>query len=477
MQILETIRTHKEMSADENFHNTYQSPFSHRYASQAMRSLFSPQKKHSTWRAIWIALAESQKELGLPISEEQIQQMLQHKETIDFNLAEQFEKELQHDVMAHIHTFGVDCPLAKPIIHLGATSCLITDNAELILMNEGLSLIQGKLIDLIQALSAKANRYKELPTLSYTHFKPAQPTTVGKRFAMWLQDFWLDLEELKYRQSSFRFLGIKGATGTQASFLELFKGDQHKVKSLESLMAKKLGFQHVFPISGQTYTRKQDSMVLNVLSGIAASSHKMCTDLRLLAHKEEIEESFNKNQVGSTAMPYKRNPMASERVCSLARYVISLAENPAYTSATQWLERTLDDSANRRLCIPEAFLAIDAILDLTIKIINHLTVHEKVIEKNLYKEIPFLLTENILMAAVKKGADRQETHEILKQLSHEVAHQIKSHGADNDLLDRIANHSSIPLSKEEIDGIIKSGSLTGRAAEQVTEFLHQIRDQ
>lgn len=467
MHQLETQRAENTTS-----HNTYESPFSLRYASLEMRSLFSPQKKHSTWRKIWIALAESEKELGLPITDAQIEEMKKHQESIDFELAEKFEKELQHDVMAHIRTYGVDCPLAKPIIHLGATSCLVTDNAELILMQEGLSLIESKITGLINALAHQAERYKNLPTLSFTHFKPAQPTTVGKRFAMWLQDFWLDAEELQHRKETFRFLGIKGATGTQASFLELFEGDHQKVKQLEGLMARKLGFTHTFVISGQTYTRKQDTMVLNLLAGIAASAHKMCTDLRLLAHKEEIEEAFDKNQVGSTAMPYKRNPMASERVCSLARYVISLAENPAYTSATQWLERTLDDSANRRLCIPEAFLAMDTILELLIKIIERITVYEKVIERNMHKEMPFLATENILMAAVKKGADRQEVHEALKKLSHDVSYRIKHEGMENDLLERIAKDPSIPLSNSELNLIVNAASFTGRAAEQVTEFLN-----
>lgn len=473
MQILE--KNLKGCSSEMSSHLTYESPFSSRYGSKEMRLLFSPQKKHSTWRKIWIALAEAEKELGLPITEAQIEEMKKKAETIDFELAEQFEKELQHDVMAHIKAYGVDCPLARPIIHLGATSCLVTDNAELLVMYEGVTIIEKKLTRLITTLRMQADRYKKLPTLSFTHFKPAQPTTVGKRFALWLQEFWLDLEELKYRKSTFRYLGAKGATGTQASFLELFEGDHTKVKKLEELMAIKLGFTQLFPVSGQTYTRKQDTMVVNALAGIASSAHKMCSDLRLLAHREEMEEPFDKNQVGSTAMPYKRNPMACERVCSLSRYVISLSENPAYTSATQWLERSLDDSANRRLCIPESFLAVDSILDTLIKVIERITVNEKVIEKNLQKEIPFLATESILMAAVKKGADRQEVHEALRKLSHEVSHQIKNEGKENDLLERIAQDPAIPLSQSELNLIIDAHHFTGRATEQVGEFLEMLQ--
>ncbi len=453
---------------------SFDSPFSNRYGSKEMRELFSRQTKHSTWRKIWVALAESEQELGLPISNAQIEEMKAHIYTIDFALADKIEKDLKHDVMAHVKTYGVDCPLARPIIHLGATSCLITDNAEVIVMQDALTIIERKLLTLLKTLAKQADSYKDLPCLSYTHFQAAQPTTVGKRYALWLQDFWLDWQDLQYRQDTLRFLGVKGATGTQASFLELFDGNHEEVKALELLVAAKLGFSNIFAVSGQTYTRKQDIQVLSILSDIAVSAHKMATDLRLLAHMKEIEEPFSDKQIGSSAMPYKRNPMENERVCSLARYVMALAENPKYTAAIQWLERTLDDSANRRLAIPEAFLAIDSILDSLIKIAGNSVVYPKIIEKNLQAELPFMATENILMACVKKGADRQAIHERLRQLSQLAGDQIKLEGKDNPLLEMIANDPAIPLSEDELFEIISDNCFIGRAPQQVTEFLDEV---
>lgn len=452
-------------------HQKYESPFSTRYGSEEMRKLFSAQKKHTTWRQIWIALAEAEQQIGLPITDEQLEQMRGHVDTINFEQAEELEKVCKHDVMAHIQAYGIDCPLASPIIHLGATSCLITDNAELMQIRSGLQLIAKKTLKLMGILSQQALRYKNIATLSYTHFQPAQPTTVGKRFAMWLQDFWLDYKQITFCLDNLYFLGVKGATGTQASFLTLCNGDHAKVKFLEQTVAQKLGFTHIFPISGQTYSRKQDTIVLQILGGIAASCHKMCTDLRLLAHLQEMEEPFDEKQVGSSAMPHKRNPMECERVCSLARYVMSLVENPAYTSALQWLERTLDDSANRRLCIPEAFLGTDAILDSMMHISSHVKIYEQVIQRNLEKELPFLLTENMLMELVKKGEDRQKMHAKLKGHAHEASLQIKMGATENDLFTRIAGDATIPLNEEEIAQIIASHNIVGRAAEQVEEFI------
>lgn len=452
----------------------YESPFTRRYGSDEMRTLFSQKTKFVTWRKIWIALAEAQRALGLPISCEQIDLLKERVDSIDFARAEYYEKELRHDVMAHIRTYAEECPEAAGIIHLGATSCLVTDNAEMLLMKKGLDLVERKLQRLIKALYYQAHRYRELPCLSYTHFQAAQPTTIGKRFCLWLQEFWLDWQDLKYRQGTLCFLGAKGATGTQASFLDLFDGNHEKVKQLDRLMANQLGFDKVFTIAGQTYTRKQDSQLLDLFSQIGSSAHKMATDIRLLAHMREFEEYFEKNQVGSTAMPYKRNPIESEKVCSLARYVISLAENPKYTAALQWLERSLDDSANRRLCLPEAFLCIDTILESLIKITESLQVNEHTIRKNLEKELPQMALEPILMAVVKKGADRQQMHEKLRSLSFKDKESI-SQGEKSNLLVLIAEDPSIPLSLNEVRSLISSDRFIGRAPQQVMEFLQEIK--
>lgn len=450
---------------------SYQSPLGERYASEEMSSLFSSQHKHATWRRMWVALAQAEMELGLPITEEQIAELTANVDNIDFEKADEYEKQLRHDVMAHIHTYGDLCPKARPIIHLGATSCLITDNSDVVILRDALQIIQKKLVTVIKKLSDTARKYQNLPCLSFTHFQTAQPTTMGKRMSLWLQDFLLDLEDLEFRLQNLRLLGIKGATGTQASFLNLFEGDHEKVRKLEFLICQRLGFEKPFPVTGQTYSRKQDVQILQVLSGIATSAHKMATDLRLLAHMKEVEEPFSKNQIGSSAMPYKRNPMQSERICSIARYVMSLSENPTYTAATQWFERTLDDSANRRLCIPESFLAVDSILRLLINISADMVVYPKVIEKNLKRELPFLATENILMESVRKGADRQNIHELIRQHSVDVGKRIKEEGLDNDLIERIANDKNIPLNEEELGGCLEPQRYIGRAPQQVEEFL------
>ena len=452
----------------------YQSPFSTRYASPEMSELFSLQKRHATWRSIWVALAEAEKDLGLDITQEQIDAMKSQVQNIDFDSANKYEKELKHDVMAHIYAFADQCPIARPIIHLGATSCLITDNADELIMREALQLIRTKLLKTMKNLSATALKYKDLPCLSYTHFQAAQPTTVGKRMTLWLLELWMDFKDLEYRLANQPFLGIKGATGTQASFLQLFNGDHDKVKALEKNIALRLNYSHTFPVSGQTYSRKQDTQILEVLSGICASAHKMSTDLRLLAHLSEIEEPFGKNQVGSSAMPYKRNPMENERICSLARYVLSLAENPKYTSSLQWFERTLDDSANRRLCIPEAFLATDTILNLLANIAENLIVYPQMIKKHLDQELPFLATESILMVCVQKGADRQSIHELIRKHSQEVGYALKNLDAENDLLDRLLNDPAFPLTPEEIVQILNVQDFIGRAPQQVEEFIAEF---
>jgi len=450
---------------------SYQSPLGVRYASKEMNALFSSQNKHSTWRRMWVTLAQAEMELGLPISEEQIAELSNNIDNIDFDKVDEYERQLRHDVMAHIHAYGDQCPKARPIIHLGATSCLITDNSDIVILRDALHILQKKLVTVIKKLSDTAKKYQYLPCLSFTHFQPAQPTTLGKRMTLWLQDFLLDLGDLEFRLKNLRLLGIKGATGTQASFLNLFEGDHEKVCKLESLICQRLGFGKPFPVTGQTYSRKQDVQILQVLSGIATTAHKMATDLRLLAHMKEVEEPFSKNQIGSSAMPYKRNPMQSERICSLARFVISLSENPTYTAATQWFERTLDDSANRRLCIPESFLAVDSILLLLINISGDMVVYPKVIEKNLRQELPFLATENILMESVKKGADRQNIHERIRQHSIAVGKRIKEEGLDNDLIARIANDKDIPLNEEELGDCLEIHRYIGRAPQQVEEFL------
>lgn len=450
---------------------TYESPLTARYSSEEMGRVFSPHHKHATWRMLWVALAEAERELGLDISEEQIEEMRRHIHTIDFEKASKYEEEFHHDVMAHIHTFGDQCPSAKPIIHLGATSCYVTDNTELIQFKKGLALLREKLVKTIEQLSAFAREYADTATLSYTHFQAAQPTTVGKRACIWIQDLKMDLEELDYRIETLRFLGTKGTTGTQASFLTLFNGDHDKVKELDRIICEKMGFSKLFPISGQTYTRKVDSSILNCLAGIAVSLHKFATDLRLLSHLKEIDEPFGKSQVGSSAMPYKRNPIYTERICSLARFLISLTQNPHYTAATQWLERSLDDSANRRISISEAFLTCDAILNLSTRITKNLIVNPKVIERHLKAELPFMMTETLLMECVKRGGDRQELHEKIRQHSQAAGMRVKEQDGHNDMLERIAEDPLFPLGLTEIKEIIERTNVVGRAPQQVEEFL------
>lgn len=452
---------------------TYQSPFSSRYASDEMSYLFSPHFKYTTWRHLWVALASAQRQLGLPITEQQIHSMQTAVEKLDLAKAQEYEKTLRHDVMAHIHAFADVCPSAKSIIHLGATSCYVTDNADVIQMREGLKLLRNKLVFALRHLSDFAQKYAHLPALSYTHLQPAQPTTVGKRACLWLQDFLIDLHEMERMIDAIRFLGVKGATGTQASFLALFNGNANAVKQLEELVAAHMGFSRLFFISGQTYTRKQDILVLNVLSGLAASAHKCATDLRLLAHLKEIDEPFGEKQVGSSAMPYKRNPVRSERICGLARFLLSLHENPLYTEATQWLERTLDDSSNRRLYIPEAFLTADALLNLLCHLTKGLIVHPQVIAKHLNEELPFLITEHILMEAVRRGKDRQKVHERLRQHSLEVGRRIKEEALSNDLFHRIEKDPAIGLTAADIAAIVASEHVTGRSEEQTHTFLNE----
>ena len=450
----------------------YQSPFSDRYASEEMSYLFSPYFKFTTWRKLWIALAKSQKALGLPITDTQVKSMEAACDKLDLEKAKEYEKKFRHDVMAHIHAFGDQCPEAHGIIHLGATSCFVTDNTDLIQMNEGLKLLRNKLLQIIRQLHPLAQEHAALACLSYTHFQPAQPTTVGKRVCLWLQDLLLDFYEFEHCIEHLRFLGVKGATGTQASFLSLFQGNTQHVKKLEELVAKEMGFSRVFSISGQTYTRKQDIRILSTLSSFAASAHKFATDLRLLAHLKEIEEPFAETQVGSSAMPYKRNPMRSERICGLARFLISLNENPLYTEATQWFERSLDDSANRRITLPEAFLSADAILDLLCNLTAGLIIHPKIIQKHLDEELPFLATEHILMEAVKKGKDRQHIHERLRIHSLGACHQIKEEAKPNDLLERIIQDREIGLSSAEINALMSEGSFIGCSIQQTHDFLN-----
>ncbi|NJD01327.1 MAG: adenylosuccinate lyase [Ruminiclostridium sp.] len=453
--------------------NTYESPFNARYASKEMQELFSSDMKFKTWRKLWIALAEAEMDLGLNVTQEQIDELKNFKDDINYEIAEKKEMEVRHDVMAHIHAYGEQCPKAKGIIHLGATSCYVGDNTDIIIMAEALKLIRSKLAAVINILSDFAFKYKDMPTLGFTHFQPAQPTTVGKRACLWMQDLLIDLEDLEYVLSGMKLLGNKGTTGTQASFLTLFDGDGKKVRKLEALIAGKVGFDNVYPVSGQTYTRKQDSRVLNVLSGIAQSAYKFSNDLRLLQSMKEIEEPFESKQIGSSAMAYKRNPMRSERISSLARYVIVDALNPAITASTQWLERTLDDSANRRISIPEAFLAVDAILNIYMNISDGLVVYPKVIEKHVMEELPFMATENILMEAVKRGGDRQELHERIRIHSMEAANQVKLFGNANDLIDRIAADTLFGMSFDEIMSVMEPGNYIGRAPQQVEEFINE----
>jgi adenylosuccinate lyase len=451
----------------------YQSPLSNRYASDEMSYLFSPHFKFLTWRKLWIALAVGQKKLGLPISDLQINSMLDVLEKIDLAKAEEYEKKFRHDVMAHIHAFGDLCPEARGIIHLGATSCFVTDNTDLIQVSEGLRIIRNKILQVIRQLYPFAQEHASLPCLSYTHFQAAQPTTVGKRACLWLQDLLIDLSDVEKVFEDIRFLGVKGATGTQASFLALFEGDHHKVRKLEEFVAKEMGFSRPFSVTGQTYSRKQDIRILSALSSLAASVHKFATDLRLLAHLKEIEEPFAEKQVGSSAMPYKRNPMRSERICGLSRFLMSLNENALYTEATQWLERSLDDSANRRLYLPEALLTADAILNLMCNVTSGIIVHPKIIQKHLNEELPFLATEQILMEAIKHGKDRQTVHERLRIHSFGASHRIKEEGGSNDLLERISQDPEIGLSKAEISKLVDVKRFIGRAVEQTYDFLNE----
>lgn len=452
-------------------YNSFLNPLTDRYASKEMSYNWSPQKKHSTWRRLWLALAECEKELGLNITDEQLNEMRQHLDDIDFQAVEAVEKDLRHDVMSHIHVFGKQCPAAMPIIHLGATSCYVTDNTELIQMRDGLKLLRGKLLKVIRLLTDFAMKNRNLPTLGFTHYQPAQLTTVGKRFSLYLQDFMLDFERLEFELDRLPFRSVKGTTGTQASFMALFEGDQEKIKLLEKNVAAKMGFDRVIPVSGQTYTRKVDYFVLTVLSGIAQSAYKMAGDIRLLANLREMEEPFGKKQIGSSAMAYKRNPMRSERVCALSRYLINLPLNAAQTEATQWFERTLDDSANRRLSLPESFLCADIILSLVINIIDGIQVWPNVIAKRVAAELPFMATENILMAAVKAGGNRQELHEAIRVHSMEAAKQIKEFGRDNDLIERIKNDPAFSSIKDRIDSIVNPHDFIGRAPEQVEELV------
>lgn len=452
----------------------YSSPLSERYASKEMQYLFSMDKKFRTWRRLWIALAETEKELGLPITQEQIDELIAHKDNINYDVAKAREKEVRHDVMAHVYAYGQQCPKAKGIIHLGATSCYVGDNTDMIIMREALELVRKKLVNVIAELAGFARKYKDLPTLAFTHFQPAQPTTVGKRATLWIQEFLMDLEDLNYVLSTLKLLGSKGTTGTQASFQELFNGDQETIDKIDPMIAEKMGFEACYPVSGQTYSRKVDTRVANVLAGIAASAHKFSNDIRLLQHLKEIEEPFEKSQIGSSAMAYKRNPMRSERIASLSRYVMIDALNPAITSATQWFERTLDDSANKRISIPEAFLATDGILDLCLNVVDGLVVYDKVITKRLMSELPFMATENIMMDAVKKGGDRQELHEKIRQLSMEAGKNVKERGMDNNLLELIAQDPEFPMTMEELQASMEPANYVGRAPIQVEAFLTQV---
>ena len=455
--------------------DTYESPLSARYASKEMKYIFSPDMKFRTWRKLWIALAEAEMELGLPITQEQIDELKEHADDINYEVAQEREKLVRHDVMSHVYAYGVQCPNAKGIIHLGATSCYVGDNTDIIIMTEGLKLIRNKLITVIRNLSKFADEYKALPTLAFTHFQPAQPTTVGKRATLWLQELLMDLEDVEYQLSKAKLLGSKGTTGTQASFLELFEGDHEKCKALDKKIAQKMGYNSCFAVSGQTYSRKLDSQFLNVLAGIAQSASKFSNDIRLLQHLKEVEEPFEKNQIGSSAMAYKRNPMRSERIGSLSRYVMCDVLNGYFTAATQWFERTLDDSANKRLSIPEAFLAVDGILSLYANVADGLVVYPKVIEQRLRKELPFMATENIMMDAVKyRGADRQQLHEKIRVHSMAASKVIKEEGGENDLLERIANDEAFGVTLEDLEKILQPEKYTGRAKEQTEDFLAEL---
>ena len=455
-------------------YDRYQSPLSERYASKEMQYIFSPDMKFRTWRKLWIALAETEKELGLNITDEQIEELKAHADDINYDVAKEREALVRHDVMSHVYAYGVQCPKAKGIIHLGATSCYVGDNTDIIVMTEALKLVRKKLVNVIAELAKFADEYKAQPTLAFTHFQPAQPTTVGKRATLWMNEFVVDLEDLDYIIGSMKLLGSKGTTGTQASFLELFEGDQEKIRQIDPMIAKKMGFEKCQPVSGQTYTRKVDTRVLNVLAGIAASAHKFSNDIRLLQHLKEVEEPFEKNQIGSSAMAYKRIPMRSERIASLANYVMVDALNPAIISATQWFERTLDDSANKRLSVPEGFLAVDGILDLCLNVVDGLVVYPKVIEKRLMSELPFMATENIMMDAVKAGGDRQELHEEIRKLSMIAGKNVKEEGLDNNLLELIAENEKFGMSLEDLKKSMDPTKYVGRSKEQVEEYLSEV---
>ena len=455
-------------------YNRYTSPLTGRYASKEMQYIFSQDNKFRTWRKLWIALAETEHELGLNITQEQIDELKAHKDEINYEVAEAREKEVRHDVMSHVYAYGVQCPNAKGIIHLGATSCYVGDNTDIIIMREGLELVHKKLVNVINELSKFAMKYKDMPTLAYTHFQPAQPTTVGKRATLWLNELVLDLEDLEYVLGSLKLLGSKGTTGTQASFLELFDGDHAKCRQLDQMIAEKMGFTSCYPVSGQTYSRKVDFRVLSVLAGIAQSAHKFTNDIRMLQHMKEVEEPFEKHQIGSSAMAYKRNPMRSERIASLADYVISDLMNPMLVSSTQWFERTLDDSANKRLSVPEGFLAIDGILDLYLNVVDGIVVYPKVIRKHLMAELPFMATENIMMDAVKAGGDRQELHEKIRQLSMQAGKTVKEEGKDNNLLELIAADPSFHLSLEDLEASMQPERYVGRAPKQTEEFITEV---
>ena len=452
----------------------YVSPLSERYASKEMQYIFSPDMKFRTWRKLWIALAETEKELGLNITDEQIEELKAHAEDINYDVAKERERLVRHDVMSHVYAYGVQCPKAKGIIHLGATSCYVGDNTDIIVMTEALKLVKKKLVNVLAELAKFADEYKNQPTLAFTHFQPAQPTTVGKRATLWMQEFCLDLEDLDYVLGSMKLLGSKGTTGTQASFLELFDGDQETIDKIDPMIAKKMGFKECYPVSGQTYSRKVDTRVINGLAGIAASAHKFSNDIRLLQHLKEVEEPFEKTQIGSSAMAYKRNPMRSERIASLSRYVMVDALNPAITSATQWFERTLDDSANKRLSVPEGFLAIDGILDLCLNVVDGLVVYPKVIEKHMMAELPFMATENIMMDAVKAGGDRQELHERIRVLSMEAGKHVKEEGKENNLLELIAADPAFNMTLEELQKSMEPSRYVGRAPRQVDNFLKNV---
>ncbi|MCH5352280.1 MAG: adenylosuccinate lyase [Acutalibacter sp.] len=454
--------------------NVYESPLSARYADDDMKYLFSPDMKFRTWRKLWIALAETEMELGLPVTSEQVDELKAFADNINYEVAEQREKVVRHDVMSHVYAYGQQCPKAAGIIHLGATSCYVGDNTDIIVMTEALKLIRDKLITVLRVLAKFAEQYKDLPTLAFTHFQPAQPTTVGKRATLWMQDLLMDLEDVEYQLSKAKLLGCKGTTGTQASFLELFAGDHEKCRELDRRIAKKMGYEDCFAVSGQTYSRKLDSQMLSLLSGIAQSAAKFSNDIRLLQHLKEVEEPFEKNQIGSSAMAYKRNPMRSERIASLARYVMVDALNPAMTEATQWFERTLDDSANKRISVPEAFLAVDGILNLYANVADGLVVYPKVIEQHMLRELPFMATENIMMDAVKRGGDRQELHERIRVHSMEAAKVVKEQGGENDLLSRIAGDPVFGVTLGELLELVKPEKYVGRAPKQTAEFLEEV---